>query len=149
MLDPATIFSLAGLLAGAGWLALIAALFVRSVRPIVWTAAQLVIPAILAMAYVLLLWSGRAAFDDGGFGSIDEVRALFANDSALAAGWLHYLAFDLFAGAWIVRDGDRTGVPALLILPCLPLTFLFGPAGLLLYLILRSVFRNPRWESAQ
>jgi hypothetical protein len=149
MLDPATTFSLAGPVAGVGWLGLIVALFVTSARRIAWTAAQFVIPAILAAAYVLLLWQGRGAFGEGGFGSIGQVRTLFANDSALAAGWLHYLAFDLFVGAWIARDGDRTGVPALLILPCLPLTFLFGPAGLLLYLALRPIFRDPQSESAQ
>ena len=54
----------------------------------------------------------RAA-EGGGFGSIAEVRALFANDSALAAGWLHYLAFDLFVGAWIAREGPGLGRPRL------------------------------------
>ena len=148
-MDPANLFSLAGLLAAAGWLALIAALFVKRLRAPAWTAAQLVIPALLAIAYVLLLWQGRAAFEEGGFGSLEEVRTLFANDSALAAGWLHYLAFDLFVGAWIARDGTARGVPALLILPCLPLTFLFGPAGLLLYLVLRLIFPDGQKWSAQ
>lgn len=147
MLDPTRIFSLAGLVAMIGWLGLITALFVRSARPIAWPAAQLVIPALLAVFYVLLLWSGRSAFDHGGFGSLDEVRVLFADDRALAAGWLHYLAFDLFVGAWVARDGTQRGVPSLLILPCLPLIFLFGPAGLLLYLVLRLVFRHPQKEA--
>jgi hypothetical protein len=148
VLNPAAIFSLAGVLAGAGWLGLMVALFVRSARPVVWTGAQLVIQGILAAAYVLLLWQGRSAFDQGGFGSIEQVRTLFANDSALVAGWLHYLAFDLFVGAWIVRDGVSRGVAPLLILPCLPLTFLFGPSGLLLYLVVRLIFRKPQMEPA-
>jgi hypothetical protein len=105
-------------------------------RPIAWPAAQLAVPAILAVAYVLLIAEGFGA-EGGGFGTIEEVRALFADDSALAAGWLHYLAFDLFVGAWIVRDSTGRGVHPLLILPALPLTFLFGPAGLLLYLAAR------------
>jgi hypothetical protein len=138
MIDPAVAFKLAGLLAIAGWLGLLVALFVKAARPFAWTAAQLIIPALLAAAYGVLLWNGWGAFaQGGGFGSIEEVRILFANDSALAAGWLHYLAFDLFVGAFIARDGAARGVPALLILPCLPLTFMFGPLGLLLYLILR------------
>src|SRR5688500_708565 len=78
MLDPATAFSLAGLLAMAAWLALISSLFFRPLRPAALAAAQFVVPAILAVAYILLLWNGRAAFDAGGFGSIAEVRALFA-----------------------------------------------------------------------
>ena len=136
MLDPATAFDLAGLLAMLGWLGLLVSLFVSRARPIAWPAAQLAVPAILAVAYILLIAEGFGT-EGGGFGSIGEVRALFANDSALAAGWLHYLAFDLFVGAWIVRDGTARGIYKLLILPSLPLTFLFGPAGLLLYLLVR------------
>jgi hypothetical protein len=148
MLEPANIFSLAGLIAMAGWAGLIIGLFVIRARAVAWPAAQLAIPALLAIFYVLLMWQGRSAFDDGGFGSIGEVRALFADDNALAAGWLHYLAFDLFVGAWVARDGAEQGVPVLLILPCLPLIFLFGPAGLLLYLALRLAFRRPQKEVA-
>jgi len=147
MLDPATTFSLAGLAAMAGWLGLLVSLFIKAARPAAWTAAQVLIPALLAAGYVLLIVGGRGAFaEGGGFGSIEEVRLLFANDSALAAGWLHYLAFDLFVGAWIARDGATRGVPALLVLPCLPLTFLFGPAGLLLYFALRFPFRTAPQE---
>ena len=141
MLDPATAFSLGGLIAMLGWAGLLLSLLVVATRPLAWTAAQMVIPALLAIAYVLLIVEGMGV-EGGGFGSIEQVRALFANDSALAAGWLHYLAFDLFVGAWIVRDGLESGVPRLLVLPCLPLTFLFGPAGLLLYLVLRLAFRT-------
>ena len=85
--------------------------------------------AILAVAYILLIVEGIGA-EGGGFGSIGEIRALFANDAALVAGWFHYLAFDLFVGTWIVRDGiarDIAGWKALLLIPCLVLTFLFGP----------------------
>lgn len=149
MIDPDVAFSFAGLLAMAGWAGLAAALFARAVRPFVWPVAQYAVPAILAAAYVLLLWHGRAAFEQGGFGSIGEVRGLFADDSALAAGWLHYLAFDLFIGAWIARDGIGRGIAPLLLLPCLPLTFLFGPAGLLLYLVLRVAVRDQPMESPQ
>lgn len=142
MLDPANAFSVAGLLAMLGWLGLVVSLFVKAARPPAWTVAGIAIPALLAIFYVLLILGGREAFAaGGGFGSIAEVRALFANDSALAAGWLHYLAFDLFVGAWIARDGTARGVPALLVLPSLPLTLMFGPAGLLLHLALRTPFR--------
>ena len=144
MLDPAATFSLMGPPVLAAWAGLILSLFVKPVRAIAWTFTQFLVPAILAVAYVLLIWGGRSAFESGGFGSIEEIRALFANDSALVAGWFHYLAFDLFVGSWIVRDGLDRGVPALLLLLCLPLTFLFGPAGLLLYFSLRLAFREQR-----
>ncbi|MGZ8312462.1 MAG: ABA4-like family protein [Allosphingosinicella sp.] len=135
MLDPATAFRLAGLLAMIGWLGLLVSLFVKSARPVAWPAAQLAVPALLAVAYALLIFEGMGAA--GGFGSIEEVRALFADDSALAAGWLHYLAFDLFVGSWIVRDGLERGLHPVLLVPCMALCFLFGPTGLLLYLLLR------------
>ena len=139
MLDPAFVFALAGPLVLAGWAGLLASLFVPAVRPVAWPAAQFAIPALLAVAYVLLIVEGMDA-EGGGFGSIEEIRALFADDSALVAGWFHYLAFDLFVGAWIARDAIArriAGWKALLLIPCLALTFLFGPAGLLLYLVLR------------
>lgn len=138
MLDPSTVFGLAGNLAILGWLVLLVALFVRPVRRYALPAAQFVIPAILALGYVLLIWQGRGGFEQGGFGSLEAVRTLFANDAALAAGWLHYLAFDLFIGAWISRDAASRGISPLIVLPCLPLTFLLGPAGLLLYLTARA-----------
>ena len=141
MLDPSTAFALAGPPVMAAWAGLILSLFVKPVRPIAWSAAQLLVPALLAIAYVLLIWVGMRA-EGGGFGSIEEIRALFADDSALVAGWFHYLAFDLFVGTWIVREGLERGVPPLLLLLCLPLTFLFGPAGLLLFLAFRLAFRE-------
>ncbi len=144
MIDPATAFSVAGVVAIAGWLGLILGTFVKSVRPYAGLAATFVIPSLLGVAYILLIQDGMRASDSGGFGSIAEVRTLFANDAALAAGWLHYLAFDLFVGAWIAREGSRSGVPGVLLIPCFALTFLFGPAGLLLFLVLRLAIRSSR-----
>ena len=65
---------------------------------------------------------------------------LFSGKPLLAAagGWVHYLAFDLFIGAWQVRDARVQGISHLLVIPCLQLTFLFGPAGLLLYFLIRA-----------
>ena len=137
MLDPALAFGFANNFGLLAWLALAASLFVPRVRPWVWPATQFVIPALWAVAYVALLVPGLAE-SEGSFSSIEGVRSLFASDSALAAGWLHYLAFDLFVGTWIARDSVRRDVHGLLVLPCLASTLMFGPAGLLLYLLLRA-----------
>lgn len=142
MLPAQSAFSIGSMLAVLGWLALLASLFIAPLRPIAWRATSVIIPALLALAYVLLMAVGVEGTEGGGFGSIAQVRALFADDAALAAGWLHYLAFDLFVGTWIAREGLEAGIPALLLIPCLTLTFLFGPAGLLLFLILRLTFRG-------
>ena len=142
MIDPTTAFAIGGKLALLGWLGLLVSLFVAPARPAVQLATRFAIPALLGVAYGLLIYAGFNEAPGGGFGSIDQVRTLFASDSALTAGWLHYLAFDLFIGSWIVADGLERRVPALLILPCLPLTFLFGPLGLLVYISLRLAFRR-------
>lgn len=141
MLDPGFAFGFANNLGLAIWLALAASLFVPRIRAGVWPATQFVIPALWAVAYVILILQGMPE-TQGSFTSIEGVRALFASDSALAAGWLHYLAFDLFVGTWIARDSVRRGVNGLLVVPCLGLTLMFGPAGLLLYLALRSAYRG-------
>jgi hypothetical protein len=56
------------------------------------------------------------------------------------------IAFDLLVGRAIVDDAHAQGVSRWAVLPCLPLTFMFGPVGLLLYVTLRSVkpWRTPR-----
>ncbi len=71
---------------------------------------------------------------------------LFTDRWLVLAGWVHYLAFDLFIGSWQVRDARRNRVPFVLVVPCLVLTFLFGPIGLLLYLLLAGVAsRGKAW----
>lgn len=135
------VFAAGNLLALAGWLALLAAPLVPRARPAIWRLTGLALPSLFAATYIWLLvanWNG-----EGGFGSLEEVQALFAVPGLLVAGWLHYLAFDLFVGTWIARDGARRGLPHLALIPCLALTFLAGPAGLLLYLALRGGFARP------
>lgn len=140
MLDPHLVFSLANLLALLCWLGLLISLFIRSVRPTAWTLAATGAPVLFGIAYIVLIITGLHQATGGGFGSIEQVRALFSSDAGLTAGWLHYLAFDLFVGSWIARDGLGRGIYPLLLVPCLLLTFLLGPTGLLLFLILRTVF---------
>ena len=100
---------------------------------------SLIIPIILGVTYAYLMFSfSGSASEDGGFGSLAEVKALFGVDALLLAGWIHYLAFDLFVGAWIVRDAQKEWISHWLVLPCLFFTLMAGPFGLLLYLVLRA-----------
>jgi hypothetical protein len=99
--------------------------------------AGLIIPLLLSVAYaglILAFWTSG----EGGFGSLDEVAQLFQTRALLLAGWIHYLAFDLFVGAWIVRAARAEAVPFYLVVPCLVLTFLFGPAGFLAFTSIRA-----------
>lgn len=132
------LFSFASTLVLPGWLLLIVAPKWK------WTSAfiaSFIIPVLLGGIYLYLLFAGWGGAE-GGFGSLAEVRKLFESQTLLLAGWIHYLAFDLFVGAWEVRDAARLGISHLLVVPCLLLTFLFGPVGLLLYLGLRLGMRR-------
>jgi hypothetical protein len=128
------IFSVLNVIALASWLALVCLPRVR------WTTTVLpiAVPSLLAVVYVVLIAIALPS-SNGGFSSLAAVRALFDNRLALLAGWTHYLAFDLFIGGWELRDAQSRSIPHLLVVPPLILTFLFGPAGLLLYLTIRSV----------
>ena len=131
-MTPDLLFRILNMATLAAWLALV---FLPRRR---WASEVLpfAMPALLAVAYVVLL-AMSLPWGEGGFSSLVAVRALFEEPHALLAGWTHYLAFDLFIGGWEVRDAQQRGIPHLLVVPALALTFLFGPAGLLLHLAVR------------
>ncbi len=103
--------------------------------------ATFVAPLLIAAVYVWLLVAHPTA-KGGGFQTLAQVAVLFSSPYALLAGWIHYLAFDLFTGAWEARDAARLGISRWVVLPCLVLTFLFGPAGLSLYLVVKLGMRQ-------
>ena len=84
------------------------------------------------------------SFED--FTTLAGVMKLFMMKEVAVAGWVHYLVFDLFVGAWIGRDAQRCAVPHLLVVPCLLLTLLLGPLGLLAYLLLRGILNRGGWQ---
>ena len=131
------LFSIFNLIAIAAWLPLV---FLPRAR---WatTVVPVVMPSVLAIIYIGLVMVTLTQ-SGGGFSSLASVRTLFDNDWGLLAGWTHYLAFDLFVGGWEVRDAQRRGIRHLLIVPALVLTFLFGPGGFLLYLVVRRLVPN-------
>jgi hypothetical protein len=106
-------------------------------------AVQSVAPAfILGGLYAWLFQTVPGQAVD--FTSLEGLRITLQNKNMLLAGWVHYLIFDLFVGAWIVRDARRRELWYPLVVPCLFLTFLMGPIGLLVYLVLRAT-RDPDW----
>ncbi|MEH6556738.1 MAG: ABA4-like family protein [Oceanicoccus sp.] len=134
-----TVFSLSGSLAMLGWLGLV---FLPGQKWMVEVVARLVIPCVIAVIYVFLMLSNfQYAPAEGGFGSLAAVKSLFTVDALLLGGWIHYLAFDLFVGSWIVSNSRVHSVYHLLVIPCLALTFMAGPAGLLAYILIREAVR--------
>ena len=131
------VFGLAGQLAMVCWVLLAVSLFVPRLRAGTQWMGVIGLPVIIGITYVAAFSLDYPA-PQGGFGSIVDVRLLFSSDWILLAGWVHYLVFDYFVGAWIVRDSQRKGVHGILVLPCLVFCFMAGPLGLLLYLIFRG-----------
>ena len=128
-MTPDQIFALANPAGLVCWIAL--ALFPGH-RRVTGTLTGLVMPALFAVAYTAIV---IAVFPhaEGSFSTLAGVRELFANPWLLLAGWLHYLAFDLLIGTWEARDSVERGVPRWVLVPCLFLTLMFGPAGWLAY----------------
>lgn len=127
-MTPETVFSIVNTTALLTWILL--AIVPR------WKWTQIivndVIILLLSAAYLLVvvLFFGTA---EGGFDSLANVMKLFSYKEVVLAGWVHYLAFDLFVGSWEVRDAQARGVSHWFVLPCLFLTFMLGPIGFLLY----------------
>jgi hypothetical protein len=143
-MTPDVLFQLSSPVALLGWIAL-------ALSPLAPRAAQLaggwLIPLALSLGYAALVLAHFAGAE-GGFDSLSGVMALFDTPWLALAGWVHYLAFDLLAGAWIVRTARAEHIPHVLVLPCLALTFLFGPAGFLTFAALRAT-RGSLTPSAQ
>lgn len=135
LLDPDLVFKLANTAALLAWVALACSPAGVAWAPVVRRVTGRWLPLAMAVLYLALLathWRGQ-----GGFGSIAEVRALFDVPGALVAGWVHYLAFDLFVGSWIAERAAALQMPHLLLVPVLLLTFMFGPLGLLAFALLK------------
>jgi hypothetical protein len=136
-ITPDLLFSLANSLALPGWVLLVLAPRWRGTQALVLSGAWPLGLAVLYAVFITMHYLG-AHGGEGGFGSLAQVAALFQDPWALLAGWVHYLCFDLFVGAWEVRDAQRRGVPHGAVVPALALTFLLGPVGLLVYIGVRA-----------
>jgi hypothetical protein len=137
-MTPDSLFQLASAAVLPGWIALAAAPLARA-RAVL---AARIIAVLLSGLYVSLLAAGLAG--DGppagaGFDTLQGVALLLSSPQALLAGWVHYLVFDLWVGSWQAEDN---ALPHALLLPCLALTFLAGPTGLLLYHIIKALRRT-------
>jgi len=136
--DPATIFLICNNAVLPFW-----ALLILAPR---WSGTDRIVHAAWAPAALAVVYLGSIAMssapEGAGFGSLAGVMLFFTSPEAALAGWIHYLAFDLFVGAWEARDAQRNDVPHLVLVPCLVLTLALGPVGLGLYLGARGFLRR-------
>jgi hypothetical protein len=135
-MSPDSIFNLCNTIAMIGWLVLII------ISPFWFNTDQLlvgVIVTLFAIVYVWLITQSISPGDFEKFSTLDGVMGLFTSKTAVTAGWVHYLAFDLMTGIWIKKNSLKYSISHWLIIPCLFFTFMLGPAGLLLYFVIRLV----------
>lgn len=132
-MEAATIFRICNTVVLPVWLLLIVAPRWKVTRAVAGSCA---VPVALGVVYAVVA-AMHLNLAEADFSTLEGVKRLFANDYIVLIGWAHYLAFDLFIGGWEVRDAERLGIPHLLVIPCLVLTFMLGPVGLVLYFGLR------------
>lgn len=138
----ATVFAGANLLALIGWIGLVA----LPRKPALLAATLYLGIGLLCLIYAIALSGLLSGLIDpvgpadtsANFFTIEGVRTIFASDGGVTIGWVHYLAFDLFVGLWIARDADAKSFSRFVQAPILIATFLAGPLGLIVWLIVRE-----------
>lgn len=142
-MNPELVYSVTNIAALAAWLVLVCYPLRR--EPILVAART--VAAVLSVVYVVLLARSLSEGDAPDFSTLAAVSALFAHPGHAVMGWTHYLAFDLWVGTWEVEEAARRRLPYFLVLPCLALTFLVGPVGLVAFLALCAGWRLRRPET--
>jgi hypothetical protein len=143
IVDPIhqTLLNLIHLVILPGWLLLIVAPRWRWTNRIMHSGFY---PVLLGLAYVsFMICALTMGTNDApvNFTTIEGIAAIFTHPFGILTAWVHYLVFDLFVGMWEARDARRRGMSHWALIPCLLFTFMAGPAGLLLYFILRRQWR--------
>lgn len=135
-MTPDSIFQLSNTIALLGWLILVIA------SPFLVSFDKLLIGIVVtlfALTYFWLLAQNFKFSDMEKFSTLDGVMELFTSKIAVTTAWLHFLAFDLMAGIWIKKNAVQHGIKHWILLPCFFFTFMIGPVGVLLYLLIRFV----------
>lgn len=133
------LFSAASLAAVAAWVALALGVVASpgARRGALLAFGGRVVPVSLCMLYAIVLVTHWGSAPGGGFARLAAVQALFAVPGKMLGGWVHFLAFDLLVGRWMVDDVLGRGHKRWLLLLALPVTFMYGPLGLLTYVLAR------------
>jgi hypothetical protein len=135
-MPAATVFSIANMIALPMWLLLILLPNWKITRFLIDFK---VIPLLLSGIYALYIFQAMQTGGGMDFGSLASVMALFTEENAVLAGWVHYLAFDLLVGMWMVDQNKSIGIPQLLMVPVLLGTFMLGPLGFLLFMVIKKI----------
>ena len=131
-MTPELVFSICNTLVLPQW-------FLMIVAP-KWSLTQQlvklrIIPFLLAIVYAIYIGLSFGG-SEGGFGSLEGVMQLFTDKQMVLAGWIHYLAFDLLIGSWVLKTAQKKGIHHGLVIPCLIGCFMLGPVGFLVFWII-------------
>jgi len=134
-MTPTEVFSITNLMAMPMWVLLI---FLPK-----WKVTRLlidfkVIPLFLSLIYAFYIFQSMQIGGGMDFGSLKSVMTLFTEENAVLAGWVHYLAFDLLVGMWMIDQNRTLKIHQLIMAPCLFGTFMLGPVGFLAFMIVRA-----------
>ena len=135
-MNPTVVFSIASMITMPMWILMI---FLSKWKVTRFLIDFKIIPLALTFIYAIYIFQ---AIQIGGmmdFGSLKSVMALFTEENAVLAGWIHYLAFDLLIGMWMLDQNKELKINQLLMAPCLFLTFMLGPIGFLLFIIIKTI----------
>lgn len=124
-------------IAAAGWIALLIAPLRHR---FCWVLARSCAVA-LAVGWIGLALSLGAQHLMLPFGPAAAAAALGDDPAARQLAALQMQAFSLFLGSWQVEDSKRHGIAHGWLVPCLILTALTGPLGLVAHIALRDVHK--------
>lgn len=141
MFTPDTFYWYASFLIFIPWALLVLAPRWRNTETIAFGAAVILLVAAAWFTFAFITESSEG----GSLLTFEGFTNLFRNKSMLLTGWLNYLSFCLLVGVWQVHDSRQEKIPHIFVVSPLLLTMVTGPAGLLLYLVIRF-FKTRKWE---
>ena len=106
-----------------------------------YTAILPLLPAMMhAVVYTVSITTAiRASDGNTDMSTFDGVHKGLSDPNVTLPAWLHYCMADLLIGRWVYMDSMERGSTLtfhfLIMVPCLVLTCMLCPCGLLLYLV--------------
>ena len=106
---------------------------------------SIILPLIIASAYVYVFYQTILLDEPISdifeiYLSLENLYILFASESFLLVFWLHFIALNLFLGSWVSINGVKYNIPRGLMFIPLIIIYFIGPAGLILYWMIRIFY---------
>lgn len=136
-MDYETAFTIVNVIVLPAWILLAVAPRMALTDALVHSAVFPIFFGTLYLGLMVYAFTSGIVPVDADVYTLAGISALLTTPLAALIGWVHYLVFDLFVGAWIARDSVRRGIAPVVRIISLFFTLMTGPIGLWLYLTLR------------